>query len=255
MRAFVAILSVFGVLLFGSAFVASYVNPPYVESIGREVVRIEVERRVNEKLETLDDSRLGKLAARLSGRNAAEIDVIRQQLVAGVPAKIAAVVAQMRDPNCPCRTFIESAITEGFRDRLSLLARMNTRLTHLIRTRYMEAVASLMREFRIFTGANALVFALLGLTVMLRKRATYQLALPAIILVGAAAIVGYLYLFQQDWLHTIVFNDYVGLGYFAWLGVAVACLADIVLNRGRITTMIVNGVLSAAGAAVSAVPC
>ncbi len=44
-----------------------------------------------------------------------------------------------------------------------------------------------------------------------------------------------------------MFGDYVGLGYFAWLAAAVAGLVDSMLNRARITTMIVNGMLNAVG--------
>jgi hypothetical protein len=112
-----------------------------------------------------------------------------------------------------------------------------------------------MREFRIFTSANAIVFALLGITALIRRKAGMQLVLPAVVLVGAAVIVAGFYLFNQDWFHTILFNDYVGFGYFAYLGVAVAFLADIAFNHARVTTQLVNGFFSAIGAAFSAVPC
>lgn len=73
--------------------------------------------------------------------------------------------------------------------------------------------------------------------------------------VGAAGVVGALYIFGQDWLHTIVFNDYVGLGYFAYLGVAVAFLADVAFNRARVSTQVVNAAFNIVGAAIQAVPC
>jgi hypothetical protein len=63
------------------------------------------------------------------------------------------------------------------------------------------------------------------------------------------------YLFEQNWFHTILFNDYVGFGYFAYLGVAVAFLADIAFNRARVTTDLINAVLNAVGSAVQALPC
>jgi hypothetical protein len=124
-----------------------------------------------------------------------------------------------------------------------------------IRTKYMETAEALTREFRIFTGANAAMFALLGLTTRWRKRAGAQLLLPAAVLIGAAAVVGGLYLFSQNWLHTVVFAEYVGLGYFAYLALAVALLADIAFNRARVTTEIVNAILNVLGSAVTVVPC
>jgi hypothetical protein len=112
-----------------------------------------------------------------------------------------------------------------------------------------------MREFRIFTASNAAAFALLGVITMLRRRATLQLMLPALVLVGAVAIASAIYLFSQDWLHTIVFAQYVGLAYSLYLVGVALLLADVAFNRARVTTQLVNSALSALGAAASAVPC
>ncbi len=254
MRILVATISVFGILLFGSAWVAAWVSPAFVESMGREIVRIEVQRQVDEKLDTLDNSRIGKLAERLSGRNAAEIDDIKHKFAQGIPQRIDALIAKMLDPNCTCRQLLHFA-TRGYKDRWSILSRLNERLDALVQAKYMDTTAKLIREFRIFSGANALVFALLGLTVLLRKRANQQLIVPTVVLVGAATLVACLYLFEQDWLHTIVFGDYVGFAYFGYLGIALGFLSDIAFNRARVTTMLVNLALNIVGGVASAVPC
>ena len=233
MRTVVGIISIVGALVFGSAFVLSYINPAFVESIAREVVRMEVEHRVGERLNSLE------------GRKIAE----------GVPRKVAEIATEMRNPDCPCRQAIERTVVGIFEDRTLELSRLNERLALLVRTKYMEVAGALTREFRIFSGANALVFALLGITVLNRKRAQLQLALPAVVLVGAAGLVGYLYVFNQNWLHSVLFGEYVGLAYFGYLTLAVALLCDIVFNRARVTTKFVNAALQVAGSAIQAVPC
>jgi len=252
MRSFVAIISILGALVFGAAFVASYVNPTFVESIGREVVRREVERRVDEKIASLENTRIVSLAENMLGRNKMDIAKTRQLIESGLPQKIAAVIAEMRNADCPCRNRIERTVVGFFKVHVDELTSIDERLTELIRAKYLDVAAALTREFRIFAGANAIVFALLGLTVLLRKQATVQFILPTIVLLGSAAIVGYLYLFEQDWLHTIVFGEYVGLAYFGYLGVAVLLLADIAFNRARVTATLFGGV---AGAVVPVLPC
>jgi hypothetical protein len=82
-----------------------------------------------------------------------------------------------------------------------------------------------------------------------------QLLLPAVVMVGAVMVTGGLYLFNQDWLHAILFADYVGLAYPVYLACVALLLGDVVLNRARVTTPIVNMLLEAVGAAVRAVPC
>jgi hypothetical protein len=68
-------------------------------------------------------------------------------------------------------------------------------------------------------------------------------------------VVGWFYLFRQDWLHAILFSDYVGLTYFAWLAAPALLLGDVLLNRGRISGHLLNAGSSVAGSALSVLPC
>ncbi|MBI3731310.1 MAG: hypothetical protein HY254_23655 [Burkholderiales bacterium] len=254
-RTLLLIISILGGLLFGAAFVLSYTNPVMVENMAREVVRMEVEKRVTEKLDTLQDSKVMGLASRIANHQNAEIENIRQQLAAGLPAKIAGIVAEMGKLDCPCRQKIEKSITTGLEERSVRLTQLNEKLNALIRGKYMEVAQALTREFRIFSAANALVFILLAGTVSLRPRASLQLLLPAVVLLGAAAITAFFYLFKQDWLHTIVFADYVGQAYFSYLSLAIACLADVVFNKARICSATINGAAQVVGASFQVLPC
>ena len=118
---------------------------------------------------------------------------------------------------------------------------------------YAEMTRGLIREVRIFSGANALVFLVLGLIAVFWTRAGRQLLVPATVLLGAALLVGCTYAFNQDWLHTILLGDYVGLWYFSYLLVAIAFMLDVVFNRARTTMLLVFIVTSVVGAAVTAV--
>jgi len=255
MRSLVLIISAIGTLVFGSAFVLSYADPGFVESVSRELIRRQVESRVQEQIEELDGSRLASIAWRISGRNASEIAEAKKQLKERLPSRIADNISEMKNLGCECRKAIESQMTRTLGSKIVDLSRINERLDLLIRTKYMETAQALTREFRIFTGANGALFVLLAVTTLARKRATVQLAIPALVLIGAAAIVAFFYVFAQDWLHTIVFADYVGLGYFAYLAIAIALLADIAFNHARITTEAVNLSLNAIGSAVQVLPC
>jgi hypothetical protein len=52
-----------------------------------------------------------------------------------------------------------------------------------------------------------------------------------------------------------VFSDFVGFAYIGYLGGAFALLCDILFNRARVTTELLNGLLDAIGSAVQVVPC
>jgi hypothetical protein len=256
MRTFALTLSFVGLLLFGSVFILSYVHPTFAESAARGVMHFEVERRVGEKLAPLGNSKLMDLARRrMSENSTSEIDGQKRQLLTDLHLKVAATAAEMRNANCTCRKAIDKTMTGIVDGKATEIARLNARLAVFIRTKYMEVAESLTREFRIFTGANAAVFGLLGITTVLRRRAGLQLALPSLVLLGAAALVGYFYLFNQNWLHTIFFGDYVGFAYFAYLGMAITFLADIALNRARVTTNLLNGLFRMTDMTFQVAPC
>jgi hypothetical protein len=254
-RSAIAGIGLFGAIVFAAAFVHSFLDPLAVESMARELVRVEVQARVEARLERLDDDALVGFARRAARKNAQGLATLERQVAEGVPQQVAAVVARMLDADCECRRKIAAQADAGFAGAIADLTRVDERLTAFIQAQYRDVAAALTREFRIFTGANAFVFGLLGLIAVIRRNAGIHLVLPAIILVGAAALVGYFYLFEQDWLRTILFGDYVGFAYFAYLGLAMAFLVDVALNRARATTTLINAALDAVGSAFFVVPC
>lgn len=255
MRRALLILAVLGTALFGAAFAVSLLNPLLVERAAQEVARIEVERRVGEKLDKLLSSSVVALAQKALGKTNAELESAKRQLLEGVPQQVAGVVAEMLKADCECRKRLTMGAVAAQQERITTLGQARDRLVGLIESAYASVAANLLREFRIFTAANASAFAILALVTYRRRGAALQLMLPAVALVGAVAVTGGLYLFNQDWLHTILYSQYVGLTYVAYLGAVAALLADVVFNRARVTTRLVNGALQVVGSAVQAVPC
>ncbi len=244
-----------GAVLFGAALLLSWVEPLWIERAAREVVRIEVEKRAGEKIDRLSNSKVAALAAKALGQTETEIDAKRRELKEGVPAKVAQAVADMLHVDCECRRRMSESATRAAEERLGTLDQVRAQLLGLIETAYASVTQDLMREFRIFCGSNAVVFGLLALVAWFWRRASVQLVLPALVLLGAAGLTGGLYLFHQNWLHTIVFSQYVGMSYVGYLGLAFSLLADVVFNRARCITVGLNALLKAVGSATVLVPC
>jgi hypothetical protein len=254
-RSTVFALGLMGCLLFASAFVASIVNPGLVEGFAKDLIRHQVEKKVREKIASLDYGFLARRAESYSKSYGEGISLAKRQLSDQLPARIAAVIAEMTDLNCECRKKIEVSLREGLEWRVASASQAQERLATLIRAKYMETAGHLTREFRIFTGTNALVFALLVAAVFVKRRAGWHLFPLAVVLVGAASITAYIYLFNQNWLHTLVFSDYVGFTYLTYLAVVFVCLYDVIFNRARVTARLMTGVLDAIGSTMVVVPC
>lgn len=255
MRHFLLTTGILGAVLFSIAFVASLLNPLLIERTARGLIRLEVERRVSVKFAELSNSTLASMAGKALGKSESELETAKQALAEEIPQRVASVVADMLNADCPCRKRLMAISIDAQNNRIASLTNARERLASLIETAYSTVAANLLKEFRVFTASNALAFAALALVTQLRRRASLQLALPGVVLIGAVGITGGLYLFNQDWLHTILYGQYVGLAYVAYLGGAVVLLADVVFNRARVTTRIINIGLQVVGSALKAVPC
>ncbi|MBO9661777.1 hypothetical protein [Dokdonella sp.] len=255
MRGFLMTVGLAGALLSGLAFALTLLEPILVERSARTLLQREIERRVGHRIGELSDSRIGALARRTLDRVGKDAEAVEQAIRKDLPQRIADVVGNMLDAGCECRRRIAQLLTRNFEERAVSLEQMRQRLTTWIEAAYASVAGNLLREVRIFTGTNAFAFASIGLLAWRRRVATLQLLLPAAIVLCAVAITGGFYLFGQDWLHAIVFNDYVGFAYTAWMLVVASLLGDIVFNRAQVTTALVNACLEAAGSALRAVPC
>jgi hypothetical protein len=248
-------LSLLGAFLFGAALLLSFLSPVLIERAAREVVRIEVERRVGDKIDSLSNSRLVGLAQRVLERTEADIAASQQAIRNEVPKKVANVIASMLDADCECRQRLirHAEAYEGA--RLSSLTQLRERLVELIESAYASVTRNLLREFRIFSASNAGAFLMLALVTAVRRRSALQLLLPAVVLVGAVAVTAGLYLFNQNWLHTVVFGQYIGLAYLVYLIVVALMLTDVVFNRARVTGTIVQAAFGGLRAAVPVASC
>ncbi len=244
-RPLVLAIALVGSMFFGALFAVSLAQPTWVEHQARELIRQQIERKTGEKIAALDARFLdGKARALLHDRER-EIAAVRGALTDGLPARIAAIAAEMGIPECACRRRYQ----ERMELKLGTLQQMQAQLSDLIRTQYLETVGQLLRELRIFSGANALAFALLGVAALRRPAARLQLLPAAATLLLATAAASAVYLFGQNWLHTIVFGDYVGWALLGYIALVYAWLCDLLFNRAQVSAHL----LSSAGGSVS--PC
>lgn len=235
-----------GLLLFGGILLLTFISPLQIERQARDYLQGEVEQRVSTQLGQYQSPTLEKAASLLAGRYQAQIDSAKQKLTEQLPARVEALVGQMQSPDCACR--------HAGVDWQAGLAHMQERLGALARNEYLQLVDGLLHELRIFSGSNALAF-LLMLLVTLRRQSRMQQMLPAALLLVAVLISSYFYLFQQNWFFSILFNDYLGFAYAAYLGVVYLMLCDLLLNRARVISWLINRVLDALGSALQVTPC
>lgn len=150
---------------------------------------------------------------------------------------------------------LEKTFLNSSKDVRLKLEKAKDKLADFTQSKYNEIVDKLTMDIRIFLGVNSLVFILLFLISFLKPQATDHLFLPSGLIFLSTLISSYFYLFEQNWFYTILYNDYIGFGYVAYLGLVFAILCDIVFNKSRITTEIINFLANAIGSAFSVTTC
>ena len=161
----------------------------------------------------------------------------------------------MRNLDCECRQKIADWIEQGYQTDIALLENANQQVTDFIQYKYMQVATELKRDIRIFTLSNAGAFAILLLLSLVKPAALVHLFLPGMLLALSTLVCSYFYVFEQNWLLTIIHSDYLGFAYLGWLGFVFALFLDIGINHGRITTEILNTILQSLGQAATVLPC
>lgn len=253
------IIGLAGVLFFGTAFWFTYSFPGGVEDIAKKFIKERIEKETKEKIESLTfaakDTKLGAIAQKLVKGQEAKIAQFKAKLQEKAYEKMADIIAKMRNPSCECRKNYAQHLKYNLEFKIASLQSANEKLMAFMKSKYMEVANKLTWDLRIFTGSNLVVFLLLLLTSVLKSKATAHLFFPSLLLATSTIVCSYFYLFEQNWFFTIIYNDYLGFGYLAYLGVLFALLCDIVFNRARITTEIINAFLNIIGQAATVVPC
>lgn len=258
-RIILAVIGAVGTAVFAFFFALTFHTPEWVEDFAAGFIEKEVSERVDTAIDSIQppagESALARAASALYAKNEEAIERYREDLREKVHERMADAIAQARDLDCECRDKWAQWLEAGTSAQIRLLQKANQGITDFIQSNYARVVADLKRDIRIFTASNGLVFLLILALAIGKPQACLQLFVPGILAATAALACSYFYIFEQNWLLTILFNDYLGFTYLVYLVIVFALLCDITLNRARITTEIVNAVLEAVGSVASAVPC
>lgn len=248
-------VGLFGILIFGVLFSITFLSTESIEESTKGFVKYQIEKEIRERQQALTDSSVASKALSIAESLGVESKKIQKDLENNLPEKIASVIASMCGYDCERKKALSQSIASGYMDRLKNIRVAQDTLGDLIKGKYIEIVGNLKFDLRIFLGANFVMFLILLAVSFAKPKAIAHLFLPGMLLVLATIISSVIYIFGQDWFYTILYNDYMGFGYLAYLSVIFGVLIDIALNQARVTTEVINGIANALGSAFSVVPC
>ena len=249
-----------GAVLYLTLFCVTFADPQWLERFAADYVESEAKARAellvaNATAFTEGDSVLGKLAGALHAQNEERIRTLKTALETKLHTQWVDALARVRDMDCECRQKWEAFLESSLQSQIVQLAASNEQIQRLIHASYMDVVTELKRDARIFSLSSAIIFLLLLITSFMKPQAMMHLYVPGLLLGVSTLVCSYCYLFEQNWLMTIIHSSYLGFAYLGWVGVVFLFLVDIILNRARVTTEVVNAISNVLGSAASLSPC
>ena len=244
-----------GVLLFGLLISVTFLSPGKVEQSAKDFVKNQIEKEMREKQQALIDSTTAEAALNIAGRLGFEKEKIQSNLYNNLPERISSIIASMCGYDCEKKRALRQSITSSYFERIKNIQIAESTLSNIIKGKYFEIMGNLKLDLRIFLGTNLVMFLVLLVVSFAKPQGVAHLFLPGMLLVAATIFSSSIYIFGQDWFYTILYNDYMGFGYLAYVAVIFGALLDITFNKARVSTEIINGIANATGSAFSVIPC
>jgi len=260
--------SVTGIILFGTIFGLTYKDTQWFEDSAKGWVAQEIERKIQMDFPALFPDREGKssnkMLNKLKDKLQERIKNLREKLFSGLPDRIAIEITHW----CTCRLKKEDreAAQKKFEEirvsvRKNIIANLKENIKSkaiglqnvnaLIKGHYIKIIEQLLNDLRIFSGSNVLIFlSLLILSLIKTEHEKALMVAGGLVTCGTLVSIG-IYLFNQNWFHALLFNDYMGWGYLVYVATITGFLADVVFNKGKISIEVVMGILAVIAMAVS----
>jgi hypothetical protein len=232
------IIGALGMLVFGALFSFTVSTPTWVEEYAVQFIEGEVRERIDGRIDGLDlpqgEGALARTAAELFEKARGQVEIRRAQLKTRIHEAFESALERVRQSDCECR--VRAELLDAGAGLEAMLIDVSTRkLDAFIQSTYMEVVSELKRDLRIFTASNVLVFLMLFVASFTRRELADWLFIPGLLLGASAAFCAWCYLFNQNWLLTLIYRDYTGYAYLFGIWFVFLFLLDAVLNRARVT--------------------
>jgi len=255
----IKIFLILATLVYGTAFVYALTSAEKIEHNARGFIKEQIAKKTHEKIDNIGskhkDNKLVKLSAKIFKKKATQLKLYKEALKSKIDEKLAAVMAKMKNLDCECRQKYKGMFHHFITTKITDLKTATKKLETFMTQKYMFVVQNIVKDFRIFLGSSFFVLLIMLLLLFAKPQVSMQVSMLAGLMFGSTAVSSYFYLFKQNWFYTIIYNDFVGYAYLMYLGIIFLFLCDIIFNKARVTTEIVNALLNALGSSVSAVSC
>lgn len=247
----VTLLSTVSALLFMLSLLSMHQYPDEFDTHLKAFVLAEVEAEVSSHISITQEMPDVDALDVLAERYKLQAQIIKREIDSHVPEVIGAFIAALCEADCKEQDAITKSVKEIWQSRLAQIGVGYSTTKELIQGHYARILKELRADISLFFLTQSVLLGLASLIALFDRRAGIHTAFVAAILLTSAGLCGIWYVFGQDWLWSIIFSDYWGIGYPIFSGFLAFLLADITWNRGRVTSAVFNFFGNVFGAVLS----
>lgn len=238
-------ISALGLFIFGSVFLFTYNAPKAVETSAQDFLKSKVEEEVLDilKHEKLQSSvKFTKIISKHFGMES-NTDSIRKMVEENVPDLVASVLAYQQ--SLDQKKGFKSKLALSTTSYLSKFKIGDKKLKTIIQEKYQSSSQNLRNDIRIFSGCNFTLFLFLLILSFTKPKTLKALFIPAMLLLLATILSTLVYIFGQDWIYVLLYDNYMGFGYLIYVALIFFFLCDIAFFEATVTQLVLEFLMNA----------
>lgn len=212
----IRVTSLLGMAVFGLALALLTMAPQEVERVARgfvvERLTSEIERLLPGPVQSQENTH----GLALAPETIEYLTKLKADLGQQFEATISKFFAGLCEFDCGKWRAVQDAIMKRLKE---MSDRVFEDLKAMAQNRYSEILAKLLADFRIFSLVNLVAFAIVFAATFFMRERYAALVAPAALLLAATLLAIHSFLFGQNWLWVVVFDDYMRWSYVGMIAV------------------------------------
>ncbi len=245
------IITLFLTIIYGFIFIFSLTSTDTIRVEAEEFIKYQISKEIHAKVDRLNDNKLVKYTKKKTREKSIKLKIYKEFLKKHLSSTVNKVTEKLSKEECECkkrrRNFISSFLTTKINDTKKAISH----LKEFIRYKYINITSKLIKDIQIASASSFLAMLLISSLLFFKSKLSIQINLLTISMLLSTLAGTWLYIFKQNWFYTIIYNDYIGFWYMGYLAIVFLLIADIVFNKAKVTTELINMFFNAIGSAFS----
>ena len=245
------VITLFLTIVYGFIFILSLTSTDTIRVGAKEFIKYQISKEIHTKIDKLNDNKLVKYIKNKSKEKNTKLQKYKEFLKKHLSSTVNKITEKLSKEECECRKMRRNFVSSFLTTKINNTKKAISHLKEFIHYKYINITSKLIKDIQIASASSFLAMLLISSLLFFKSKLSVQINLLSLLMLLSTLAGTWLYIFKQNWFYTIIYNDYIGFWYMGYLAIVFLLIADIVFNKARVTTELLNAFFSAIGSAFS----